>query len=124
MKYCDPQNEAYQFKFYVGEEESKIVTATDTTLTIVVPEEVSSGLTYLVMDNQAFYGPLFSVLGNVSVDTSWGLYAKGANDIVYGCLERYTTVPNYFVVWRFTTIGDVTLTGIGYVDYQGTVASP
>ena len=38
------------------------------------------------------------------------------------CLEKYTTAPNYYVVGDFTTIGDVKLNGIGFVDYQGNVA--
>lgn len=124
LKYCGQQEGEYRFKFYLGEQESKILAVTDTSLTVEVPYEVSSGLTYLVMDNQVFYGPYFPVLGNVSVDKNWVLYGQGTDGPVYGCLEKYTTMPNYYVVGHFSKIGEQELNGIGFVDYQGNVAKP
>lgn len=72
--WCDPQSGRYDFRMYIGDEEAPIVTATDTTLTVRVPQEVSSGTTYLVLSNQVFYGPTFTVVGNVSIDREWGLF--------------------------------------------------
>lgn len=76
LKYCGSQEGEYRFKFYLGEQESKILAVTDTTLAVEVPYEVSSGVTYLVIDNQVFYGP-FSRFGNVSIDNNWHCMAKG-----------------------------------------------
>ena len=49
LKYCGSQEGEYRFKFYLGEQESKILAVTDTTLAVEVPYEVSSGVTYLVI---------------------------------------------------------------------------
>lgn len=123
LKWCDPATEKYQFKFYLGEQDSKIVTATDTTLTVVVPHECSSGVTYLVLQNQVFYGPNFPVLGKITIDSNYKLMAKGTDDAVYDCLEKYTNVPNFFLVGGFSSIGGTEHTGISYVDNQGNVAA-
>lgn len=34
LNWCDPQSGRYDFKFYISDEETKIVTATDTTITV------------------------------------------------------------------------------------------
>lgn len=123
LKWCEPAKNEYKFKFYLGEQDSKIVTATDTTLTVVVPHECSSGVTYLVLQNQVFYGPNFPVLGNITLDTNYKLFANGANDIIYDCLEKYSNTPNYMMVGAFDKIGGLDHTGISYIDNQGNVAA-
>lgn len=73
-KWCNPASGRYDFTMYMGEEPAEIITATDTTLTVRVPQELSTGITYLVLQNQVFYGPTFTVNGNLSVDKEFGLY--------------------------------------------------
>ena len=82
LNYCVPEKGEYAFKFYLGEQETKILAATDTTLTVRVPDECVSSNTYLVMENQVFYGPYFPIEGNISVDKSWDLSAKVVDGIV------------------------------------------
>lgn len=56
-------------------------------MTIVVPEAVSSGTTYLVLENQIFYGPYFSILGSVSIDEGFEYYKTGPyNGLIYSCV--------------------------------------
>ena len=74
LNWCDPAAGRYDFTMYMGEERADIITATDTTLTVRVPQELSTGITYLVLQNQVFYGPTFTVNGNLSVDKEFGLY--------------------------------------------------
>lgn len=123
LKWCNPAKDEYQFKFYLGEQAAKIVTATDTTLTVIVPHECSSGITYLVMQNQVFYGPNFPVLGKVSIDANYLLMGKGTNDVIYDYVEKYTNVPNYVLVGAFSNIGGLLHSGISYVDNKGNVAA-
>lgn len=86
-KYCHPEEEAFDFDFYISDEKCKIESATDSTLTIVVPEAVSSGTTYLVLENQIFYGPYFSILGSVSIDEGFEYYKTGPyNGLIYSCV--------------------------------------
>jgi len=74
LKWCDPASGRYDFTMYMGEEPAEIVTATDTTLFVKVPQELSTGITFLVLQNQVFYGPTFTVNGNLSIDKEFGLY--------------------------------------------------
>lgn len=122
-KWSDPSKEEYQFKFYIGGQETQILTATDTTLTIKVPYEVSSGATYIVLQNQVFYGPNFPVLGNVAIDNNYKLMREGTDDAIYTALEKYSNVPNYFMAGAFSVIGSNSTNGIGYVNNLGDVAA-
>ena len=54
-----------KFTFYINEEEAEIVTLTDSTITVIVPELVSSGGASVRLEGQVFFGPRFEVEGNV-----------------------------------------------------------
>lgn len=85
-KYCHEENGTYDFDFYISDEICKIESVTDSTLTVVVPDAVSSGTTYLVLENQIFYGPYFKVLGSVSVDEGFDYYKTGPySGVIYSC---------------------------------------
>lgn len=58
-KYSNKDENKFDFEFYISDEQCEIAAATDSTLTIIIPENVSSGTTYLVLENQIFYGPYF-----------------------------------------------------------------
>lgn len=86
-QYCH-QNGTYDFRFYISDEECEIKEATDSTITVVIPENLSSGSTYLrSKDDQIFYGPYFKVLGSVTIDDGFEYYKEGPlGGIIYGCL--------------------------------------
>ena len=71
--------------------------ATDTTLTVRVPDECVSSNTYLVMENQVFYGPYFPIEGNISVDKSWKLSSDVVDGIVYGAIS--SMVSRKTIIW-------------------------
>ena len=86
-KYCHEEDGTYDFDFYISDERCKIESATDSTLTVIVPDAVSSGTTYLVLENQIFYGPYFKVLGSVSVDEGFEYYKTGTyGGVIYSCV--------------------------------------
>lgn len=86
-KYCHPEEGTFDFDFYISDELCKIESATDSTLTVVIPDAVSSGTTYLVLESQIFYGPYFNVLGSVSVDEGFEYYKTGPyNGMIYSCV--------------------------------------
>lgn len=124
LAWCNPDANEYQFKFYMGEMETAIETATDTTLTVVVPPNISSGITYLVLQNQVFYGPTFPILGNLSVDKYYGMYEDGTSDVVYDYLEsKFTSsAHNFYLVGSFKRIGGNNFNGIGFINERGDVA--
>ena len=124
-EWYDSEKKEYRFKFYMGEVETLVQSATDTTLTVVVPENLSTGITYLVLQNQVFYGPTFPVLGNLTVDKDYGLYERGASAVIYDYLESKNAADahNFYFAGGFTSVGEVkSRYGIALVDNRGNVA--
>ena len=86
-KYCHPEENKYDFEFYIANEQCTVENATDSTVTVKLPGALSSGPAYLVMESQIFYGPYFNVLGSVSVDKGFEFYKTGPYyGSYYGCL--------------------------------------
>lgn len=121
LDYCVPEKGEYAFKFYLGEQETKILAATDTTLTVRVPDECVSSNTYLVMENQVFYGPYFPIEGNISVDKSWKLSSDVVDGIVYGAISQYGKPQNYYLVGGFSHLAQYEHWCIGHVNSKGEV---
>lgn len=77
------------------------VSYTDSLLTIVIPQNASSGAVSVTLeDGRNFFGPLFTVKGDVSVDPSfstgsgvhgtvYGFVRTGANYLIYGSFDNY-----------------------------------
>ena len=121
LDYCVPEKGEYAFKFYLGEQETKILAATDTTLTVRVPDECVSSNTYLVMENQVFYGPYFPIEGNISVDKSWKLSSDVVDGIVYGAISQYGKPQNNYLVGGFSHLAQYEHWCIGHVNSKGEV---
>lgn len=121
LDYCVPEKGEYAFKFYLGEQETKILAATDTTLTVRVPDECVSSNTYLVMENQVFYGPYFPIEGNISVDKSWKLTSDVVDGIVYGAISQYGKPQNNYLVGGFSHLAQYEHWCIGHVNSKGEV---
>ncbi len=96
------------YTFYLNQTEVEVVKATDSTVTIIVPENASSGAASVVVDGQAYYGPVFTVEGKVAIATSFEAF-KGAN---YGIQQIIKNPSN----GAFLIVGDFT-------DYQGIAAA-
>ena len=121
LDYCVTEKGEYAFKFYLGEQETKILAATDTTLTVRVPDECVSSNTYLVMENQVFYGPYFPIEGNISVDKSWKLSSDVVDGIVYGAISQYGKPQNNYLVGGFSHLAQYEHWCIGHVNSKGEV---
>ena len=121
LDYCVPEKGEYAFKFYLGEQETKILAATDTTLTVRVPDECVSSNTYLVMENQVFYGPYFPLEGNIRVDKSWKLSSDVVDGIVYGAISQYGKPQNNYLVGGFSHLAQYEHWCIGHVNSKGEV---
>ena len=86
-KYSNKDENKFDFEFYISDEQCEIAAATDSTLTIIIPENVSSGTTYLVLENQIFYGPYFNVSGSVSIDQGFEYYKTGPSyGSIFACV--------------------------------------
>lgn len=101
-------NTSDDFTFYLNQTAVQVVSATDSTVTIVVPDDASSGAASVVVDGQAYYGPVFTVEGKVDIATSFEAF-KGANNEIKQIIPNST--DEYFII-----VGNFT-------DYQGIAAA-
>ncbi|WP_149914940.1 DUF5008 domain-containing protein [Sphingobacterium cavernae] len=113
-----------KFDFLLSEVKTEIVGLTDSTVDFRIPNEVSSGMVTVVMNDQIFYGPHVGVEGKVSVDTDYKI-VNGFNGSVMGILPH---AGGHIVVGGFSdfenewTTGKY-LTGIHYINSLGQTAT-
>lgn len=69
------------FQFYINDVESEVLSLTDSTIEVLIPQQVSSGVLSVKYNNQVFFGPIFRIDGKVSVDVDFG-GINGFNGIV------------------------------------------
>lgn len=116
--------EQSSFKTYFNQIEIQPVTYTDSILTIVIPQNASSGSVSITLENgRNFFGPLFMVKGNVSVDNTFSTGA-GVNGTVYGFAKNGS---NYLVYGSFNNYNNTAsatnaVSNVAYINSTGGVA--
>jgi len=87
LNWCNPDSDRYDFDFYINNEKVEILTATDSSIIVRIPQAISSGISEIQLQDQVFFGPRFTVEGNVSIDSYYGLQT-GTNGSIYDCLSH------------------------------------
>lgn len=87
-----------KFEFLINETKAEILGLTDSTLTVKVPEQASSGGTTVVLQGQSFFGPKFTVEGKVNIDPTFKV-ANGTNGPIMDAIN--TTDGGYIMVGLF-----------------------
>lgn len=123
LAWAKPEQGKYDFEFFIAGEKVEIETVTDSTITIIVPQNVSSGGTHILLNGQVFYGPNFNVAGNVRVDLDWGL-KEGTNGVIFNYLEHSTQARSYYFLGGFNSVGLEPRTKLMYVSNRGELAGP
>lgn len=121
LAWAKPNQGEYDFEFFIAGEKVEIKTATDSTITIIVPENVSSGGTHILLKGQVFYGPNFNVSGNARVDEEWG-FKEGANGVIFNYLEHNAQAGSYYFLGGFESVGKEPRTKLMYVSNRGELA--
>lgn len=121
LQWATPDQNHYDFEFFIADEKAEIKMATDTTVTIVVPDNVSSGITHILLQGQVFFGPNLNVLGNVTRDQEWGL-KSGTSGPIFNYLEHNTQARNYYLLGGFDTVENQLRTKLAYVSDRGILA--
>lgn len=57
-----------KLSFFINDSQAEIVSLTDSSITAILPDNVSSGGVHLVVDAQVFPGPMCKVIGKVNID--------------------------------------------------------
>jgi uncharacterized delta-60 repeat protein len=107
-------------EFFINNEKSEIVEVTDSTLSVKVPELVSSGGTSIHVQNQVFFGPRLQIDGNISIDKNFN-YLKGSNGPIY---DFSPFQGGYLLVGSFSDYAGATTTtnfvsNLAYIDTKG-----
>src|SRR5690606_1633018 len=68
-----------------------------------------------------FYGPSFNVLGNVKVDSEYGL-KDGTTGPIFNYLEHATEKGSYYLIGGFNMVGTARRTQLAYVNNRGALA--
>lgn len=87
-----------KFEFLINETKATVLSSTDSTVTIKVPEDASTGGTTILLDGQSFFGPKFTIQGKVSVDPSF----KAVNGTNGAIADIIATATGYILVGAFT----------------------
>ncbi|WP_316819701.1 DUF5008 domain-containing protein [Pedobacter gandavensis] len=109
-----------KFDFFINETKAEIVTVSDSTVTVKVPENASSGGTTVLLEGQSFFGPKFSVDGKVAVDASFKA-VNGTNGPIYDLYK--TPSGDYMMVGSFNNFENqaatVPINGIVLISRDG-----
>ena len=76
-----------QYEFLINDQSVEVVTTTDSTVEVVVPEMISSGAATIKMENQFFNGPVLYIDGQVSVDENFNI-VTGFDGLVTSILPQ------------------------------------
>lgn len=92
------KNYASKFEFLINETKAEVLSSTDSTVTVKVPENASTGGTTLLLNGQSFFGPKFTIQGKVSIDPSF----KAVNGTNGAITDIISTSNGYILVGGFT----------------------
>lgn len=84
---------------FINEETAQVVSLTDSTMEVRVPEQVASGGLKLKINDQIFFGPRVPIQGNVTYDTDYALkngFNSTVSDILPGTGGNDFWVVGYF----------------------------
>jgi hypothetical protein len=121
LQWSKPEVGKYDFDFFIADEKAAIKMVTDTSITVIVPPSVSSGISHILLKGQVFYGPRLNILGNVKVDKEYGI-KSGPDGPVFNYLEHNSQKGSYYFVGGFRNIQNARRTQIAYVDARGNLA--
>lgn len=113
------------YKFYVNEVEATVVSFTDSTARIKVPDNASSGGMSVISDGQTFFGPLLRIDGKASIDASFQA-PVGSNSTIYDILRLPNA--NYLLTGAFDNFDNkgsakVPIGAIAQITSQGAYAA-
>lgn len=104
-----------KFDIFINDEKAEVVSVTDSTIKIKVPEKVSSGSISVVLQGEVLFGPRFDVQGKVSLDSEFKV-VNGSNAVINDAIAFQS---GYLLVGGFTNFeNQATLSDpIGHLAY-------
>lgn len=98
-----------KFEIFINDERSEVISLTDSTIKIKVPEKVTSGSISVLLQGEVFFGPRFDIEGKVGLDKDYKV-VNGSNGLISDAIAFQS---GYLLVGGFTNF-----------ENQATVANP
>ncbi len=107
------------FDFLISNQKTTILNVTDTTITIKVPTDISSGISSIKLGGQVFFGPRFAITGNISIDAGFGA-GNGTDGPIY---SAYEFNQGYMILGSFLRYEGSYYPGIAFVNSLGGIGN-
>lgn len=113
-----------QFKFFINQSEAPVLSVTESTVTVRVPENASSGGSSVLINDEYYFGPSFVVRGKISIATDFNPATFQSSGPINGILRR-TDNSGYFLIYgNFNNYNDQAtltnpITGLAYITSSG-----
>lgn len=113
-----------QYSISINGTPATVLMQSDSVLSIKVPENASSGIIAITVQNQVFFGPGFNIQGNVRIDKSFKV-VHGSNGPIFDAYHfddgRYVLTGS-FTDYENKATSDKPIGGIAEINADGTVA--
>lgn len=112
-----------QFTFFINQVQAQVVGVTESTVTVIVPANASTGGSAVLINGEYYFGPTFFVKGKVSIDPLFNPDAYRSNGPILGIFKR-TDGTSYLIYGSFTNYSNLAtatnpITGIAVLNEKG-----
>lgn len=111
-----------QFKFFINQTEAEVVSVDENEVKVKVPLNCSTGGCAILINNEYYFGPTFTVRGKVSIDPLFKPDLYRSNGPILGIIKNDDN--NFVAYGSFTDYQNMasptnTITGIAVLDKEG-----
>ena len=89
-----------QFEFFINQTKAEVLAVTENTVTVKVPQNSSTGGSAILINNEYYFGPTFSVRGKIMIDPTFNPDLYRSNGAIYEM--RHWNDANYIISGAFT----------------------
>ena len=111
-----------QFKFFINQTLAQVVEVDSASVKVKIPANASTGGSSVLINDEVYFGPNFTVKGKVSIDPNFNADINRTNGTIYGIFQNSSN--NYLIYGSFTNYGNSasvsnTITGLAELDNNG-----
>ena len=77
------KDKAGQFEFFINQTKAEVISVTENTVTVKIPENSSTGGSSVLINNEYYFGPTFTVRGKIAIDPTFNPDLYRTNGPIY-----------------------------------------
>lgn len=113
------------FTFYINDALTEVMSVTNTTVTVKVPQNAFTGNASVKMGDKTFYGPVLKINGSIAIDANFSISGSRTNGVTNGLVASPT---GYYLFGEFSDFNNkastiVPIRGVVNVDANGNYAA-